>query len=197
MTLTDEQQAVVDGITQQTLDCLALARKQFPLYAIHSPPAIKWDIKAGRMLGQAQYDRTTCESAIRFNTQAALINPEAYKTVVPHEVAHIVAMALGMDKGHGWKWRRVCLELGGDGQRMSKGECYPGLQVHAPRRRMHCWQGPQGFFWFPKRRHEILMKSASRRMSCKVDRYLGSRLVERGQPLPDQLLADVHGMKAA
>lgn len=36
---------------------------------------------------------------------------------VPHELAHIICIANGSDRGHGYFWRKTCIELGGSGER--------------------------------------------------------------------------------
>lgn len=81
----------------------------------------------GRAAGMAS--RTTRPGmgmtyAIRFNRDM-MINDgwqHLFENTVPHELAHIIGFATGKDFGHGPYWKRICKDLGGNGERCHKEE---------------------------------------------------------------------------
>lgn len=117
--MTPQQQ-----VLEKTRQCLALATK---LYGIDtSKVQIRFDLK-GRAAGMA-----SCVKGIyiiRYNFD--MLHREAFDHVlnntVPHEVAHIICFmnpALGSDHNSGWE--RVCIALGGNGNRCHKEEIVYG-----------------------------------------------------------------------
>jgi predicted SprT family Zn-dependent metalloprotease len=77
---------------------------------------IKFDLK-GRSAGQAI--RYGDKYTIRYNKDLihnkSLLN--MINDTVPHELAHIVLMFTKWGKGHDNVWKRVCVKLGGNGER--------------------------------------------------------------------------------
>lgn len=84
--------------------------------------SIKWK-KKGRRVGSAHWttDRNTgqlIKQWIELSEEAVGIDPMLVLTdTIPHEVAHLVCRELNNDKGHGKQWRKVCIALGGSGNR--------------------------------------------------------------------------------
>lgn len=93
------------------------------LYNITLPPiATRFDLR-GRSAGQASYYRG--QYAMRFNTDMMTNDgwDHLFNNTVPHELAHIVCFykpQLGRNHDNGW--RRVCVALGGNGERCHKEE---------------------------------------------------------------------------
>lgn len=83
---------------------------------IPSSLQIRFDLR-GRSAGQAGHQNGNFW--LRFNTDMMKNSgwDHLYNNTTPHEVAHIICMHKGWDRGHGTAWRRVCIQLGGDGQR--------------------------------------------------------------------------------
>lgn len=105
------------AIIEKTNETIALARRLYPTYT-HSAPAIRFDIR-GRSVGGS----ATGHYKLSFNLDWYNANPAEYlKNTVTHEVAHIVASATGLGRGHNAGWVRICLALGGDGQRCNNHE---------------------------------------------------------------------------
>lgn len=77
---------------------------------------IRFDLR-GRAAGMA--GRKGMNYFMRFNRDMMLNAgwDHLIKDTVPHELAHIICFALGTDRGHGFYWRRTCIELGGNGER--------------------------------------------------------------------------------
>jgi predicted SprT family Zn-dependent metalloprotease len=76
----------------------------------------RFDLR-GRTAGQAC--RANGQYWMRFNVD--MMQNESwdhiYHSTIPHELAHIICMHRGWDRGHGAMWRRVCLALGGTAER--------------------------------------------------------------------------------
>jgi predicted SprT family Zn-dependent metalloprotease len=110
------RQAIIDKVNE----VVALARVKFPAY-VHPTPTIHF-YTTGSTAGKAGSYKV-----LKFNlTVFEQDMPRFLSTTVAHEIAHIVCFALGIDRGHGVTWKRVCLALGGNGQR-----CYSsdGLEL--------------------------------------------------------------------
>jgi predicted SprT family Zn-dependent metalloprotease len=112
----------IEQINQKISDLIKLAEKRIgrPL----PPIDVRFDLR-GRSAGQAL--RRGTQYAMRFNID--MVNNNSFdvilKDVVPHELAHIVCMFTGADKGHGRVWRNTCIALGGTGERCHKEEVIP------------------------------------------------------------------------
>lgn len=76
---------------------------------------VRFDLR-GLSAGQAI--RKSGEYSVRFNID--MINGDSFDYIknetVPHEIAHIICLYLGWDKGHGKIWKTVCNQLGGTGK---------------------------------------------------------------------------------
>lgn len=54
---------------------------------------------------------------VQFSMRQVIKNfAQMMKQIVPHEVAHLICFANGWDLGHGDVWRKVCQDLGGNGE---------------------------------------------------------------------------------
>jgi hypothetical protein len=126
MNRLDAQRAILAKVNE----CIALARSLYPNY-IAPAPAVKFALRGRSCGGTALADRE-----LDFNLDWYATDPARFLSiVVPHEVAHIVDEALYpttpravirngrvrrvREVQHGRTWVRICLALGGDGQRTS------------------------------------------------------------------------------
>ena len=77
---------------------------------------IRFDLR-GRSAGQAGH--RGWNYFMRFNKDMMLNQgwDHLINDTVPHELAHIICMANGTDRGHGYTWKRTCQALGGSGER--------------------------------------------------------------------------------
>lgn len=111
---------MLDVRKQQVLNKIAqLTQQARTLYGADAVPAgleTRFDLR-GRTAGQACWRGNN--SWMRFNVDMMANSgwDHLYNNTVPHELAHIICMHKGWDRGHGPAWRRVCIQLGGDGQR--------------------------------------------------------------------------------
>lgn len=88
------------------------ARALFPTY-VKASPVVRFDLKGRTCGGKASGSR----NYIKYNLDWYNANPAKYiAEVIPHEIAHIVADATGLGKGHDRGWRSIDLMLGGNGQ---------------------------------------------------------------------------------
>lgn len=91
---------------------------------------VRFDLR-GKSAGQAikKYNREQGKFnySMRFNVD--MINNKGFDHIinetVPHELAHIICMYMGWDKGHGKYWKSVCRQLGGTGKRCHNEEVTP------------------------------------------------------------------------
>lgn len=105
------------AIIAKTNEVIALARRLYPTYTQRDPD-IRFDIR-GRSCGGMALGYHT----VRYNLDWYAANPAEYlKNTVTHEMAHIVAHATGLGRGHNRGWVRICLALGGDGKRCNTHE---------------------------------------------------------------------------
>lgn len=70
-----------------------------------------------RAFGLCNYTKRTIELS---RVLIPFMSDEAIKDTIIHEIAH----ALTHGDGHGYRWQRKCIELGGDGQRVHGAEKY-------------------------------------------------------------------------
>lgn len=82
---------------------------------------VKYSNRMSRALGRCSYNRITGRYILTFNSK--FIN-EYYnkdnhvKNTVLHEIAHVLA---GPGNHHNYIWKRACLSIGGNGERLHKG----------------------------------------------------------------------------
>jgi predicted SprT family Zn-dependent metalloprotease len=68
--------------------------------------------------GVCKYYRAEDKFKVVFSESLFATLPEMDKTsVVAHELAHVVAFRLGIAKNHDHNWKRLCVAMGGDGER--------------------------------------------------------------------------------
>lgn len=105
----------LETVRREIADCLERAEKH---YGFTESVEVKYDLR-GRNSGQARYDSFTGKLTLRLNSQ--LFTPEysdELKNTIAHEVAHLVCYIYPrLGKNHDAGWRRVCIQLGGDGSR--------------------------------------------------------------------------------
>ena len=95
-------------------------RKAFELFPAfrNAPECRVYFFETGKAAGLAHGDMR-----VGYNLHIFAQDAERFLAdTVPHEVAHIVCFALGLDRGHGAKWKRVCRLLGGNAQRCFSGD---------------------------------------------------------------------------
>jgi predicted SprT family Zn-dependent metalloprotease len=132
MSLTMQQK--LEAVRVKIASCIALANSR---YNITMPTIqIRFDL-TGRAAGMAgcQIDRYTRKAVpgsmyLRFNTSHMQLGGKSWdhliNETVPHEVAHSVCQAFPQfGKNHDNGWKRVCLALGGNGQRCYSEEDAP------------------------------------------------------------------------
>lgn len=74
-----------------------------------------------RCAGICRYWRLKDILRVEFSAPLFASISEMDKTdTVIHELAHAVCMRLGLDKGHGYEFKRVCKAMGGSGERCIK-----------------------------------------------------------------------------
>lgn len=90
---------------------------------------VRFDLR-GRSAGQAKcksFWGKTSDFVVRFNRD--MINGNGFDHIindtVPHELAHIIAYFTGTDFGHGKAWKKLCIALGGSGERCHNEEVTP------------------------------------------------------------------------
>jgi SprT protein len=118
-------QAQIEQIKARVQECIAIAEDK---YSIKLPKVnVRFDLK-GRAAGQAgmQYGRFF----LRFNRNHIQLGGQTFdhllNDTVPHEVAHFVCFAFPqLGRNHDAGWKRVCIALGGNGQRCYSEEDAP------------------------------------------------------------------------
>lgn len=108
--LQERKQMVLDKVAQLIVQANTKYRIVLPKIDV------RFDLR-GRCAGWA--GRRHGQWFMRFNTD--MMQNEGwdhlYNDTVPHELAHVVCMYEGTDRGHGRAWRNTCRELGGSGNR--------------------------------------------------------------------------------
>jgi len=93
--------------------------------------SLSWELK-GYSAGQAIKKKSfgVIQLEVRLNPEGLKIDFDAMKTVVLHELAHIIAFIdPRYGKGHDKQWKRTCLAIGGDGQRCHDIDLKPARKV--------------------------------------------------------------------
>lgn len=124
MRYTANEQKIFDKCDE----IVAIAEEKFNVDL--SDVKITLDVR-GRNAGIAQWRRTFGETSYKVRFNNAMINGDAFDDMindtVPHELAHIVCyMRPELGKNHDAGWKRVCIALGGSGER-----CHSNKTVHA------------------------------------------------------------------
>lgn len=107
---------------QATLDVLAIAREKYPALKDQIDATKVTFKQRGRIAAKAHVQHYPkegrFETEVKINVEAYALRPdEMLHDTIPHEVAHLVCLVLGLDRGHGYEWERCCIALGGDGER--------------------------------------------------------------------------------
>ena len=125
--MTDKVQSVYEAFYA----CLDKAEKLYKIDLFDVE--LDLTLKGKSCLGQAIKHGDTL--IVKLNEQAVehytdhLIND-----TIPHEVAHIVQFALGRKGGHGTDWKLFCGDLGGDPERVAKGDFSKLQPARKPRK---------------------------------------------------------------
>ena len=122
------EDAAQDAILAALNTCLDEAACKYPQLG-RLNPAARFDMR-GRALGMAVAKRNkdgTHDYAVRFNLRTYGDRLDyLLQSTVPHEVAHLVAHALGFGFHHNAQWREICVALGGNGHRLA---CLTGTRA--------------------------------------------------------------------
>lgn len=109
-------QAIIE-ISERIIDRVAQSRAlALQLFGIDLQ---EWSVSCD-LRGMAAGQVLVHTRLIRFNPQIAAAQPEAFlQTTIAHEIAHVVCHLLhGREaRPHGPEWRRICIALGGSGER--------------------------------------------------------------------------------
>jgi predicted SprT family Zn-dependent metalloprotease len=107
-----------DAMRNKCAELLALGEK---LYGVKINPTIRFDLR-GRVAGRAGCKLCMGQKSYSLRFNCELIQGDHYEDMLQnttaHEIAHLICFSrpeLG-GKGHNYVWRRICLELGGDGK---------------------------------------------------------------------------------
>jgi predicted SprT family Zn-dependent metalloprotease len=109
-------------------------------------------IRGSRISGYAALSGAG-SSRMDFNRQNLMYQwDDILGDTLPHEIAHIVCFRKGWDKGHGARWKEVCIELGGSGE-----QCvHPDLH-YIGREGSWKYQGTTGHvYWVNRRTHTFI-----------------------------------------
>lgn len=113
--MTDIRQAIIN----KNYEVITLARSLFPKFADAPMPSIGF-FTNGKNAGTAQ----NMPFRVEYNLTVFGSDLERFlNDTVPHEIAHLVCFYMGLDKGHGKNWKRVCAMLGGNSKR-----CYQAVE---------------------------------------------------------------------
>lgn len=125
-------QAKIEQVKQKVAQCIAAAEAKFNI----TMPAIqiRFDL-TGRAAGMAGGQRSFLAAGatnlyVRFNTDHMRLGGQSWEHLlndtVPHEIAHSVCQAFPQHgRNHDTGWKRVCVALGGNGNRCYKQEDAP------------------------------------------------------------------------
>ena len=118
-------QAKIQAVKDKVASCIALAEQKFNI----KMPAvqIRFDL-TGRAAGMA--GRKGFAYYLRFNVSHMSLGGQSWEHIlndtVPHELAHTVCQSNPQfGRNHDAGWKRVCLALGGNGNRCYKQEDAP------------------------------------------------------------------------
>lgn len=108
---------LIEKLEDAVNKCLENAFKIFNIRV--SYPTINVTLKSIRMAGRAIIIRNedTIKNTLRFNYKLYAAAPDLFiNEVVPHEVAHIINYNMyERTIAHDFKWKYICLKLGGSG----------------------------------------------------------------------------------
>lgn len=88
------------------------------MFNLNMRVTVKVDIRGNRIAGQVRRDFLG-NLILRLNPKfCAEYEEETLNDTIPHEVAHLVCYALGLNKeGHGKRWQAISIKLGCNGKR--------------------------------------------------------------------------------
>lgn len=133
----------------------ALARKRYGEHCVPQNLQTRFDLR-GRNAGQACH--ANGQYWMRFNTD--MMQNEGWdhliRNTVPHELAHIICMNLQWDRGHGKRWRNICLALGGTAER-----CHTETVKYAKGRTYHYTTSTGQTIALSQIRHRKIQQGAS------------------------------------
>lgn len=154
--------AAKQAIRNEVRRILDIARDRFPSYTAPDP-SVLFDIR-----GRTRGGTATGSHTLQFNLDWYAASPEYYMShIVPHEVAHIVASATRMGRGHDSGWRYICLALGGSGDRLNTCPIINTEVRKARRVRQYLYKAERGEVWVGPRHHSRLQREAGVRLRSK------------------------------
>ena len=146
----NKPEVVTDGLSA---DQAAYVRNR-----LYLPIELRWNRRFTRLLGRYQSRLSLIELSTNYDWRAM---PGAFVNTVLHEYAHHLEGTLEGRKHHGPIWKRIFLNMGGTGERCSRGAILnPGVKrTRQSRVWVRCenwcrsWRRPKGTATRWKRRH--------------------------------------------
>ncbi len=112
-------------ILEETRAVLKVAEEMYDL-DLTDGITVLFDLR-GRATGQCVSERRAvgkrkvADVTLRFNLAGAKADPDTMlDNTVPHEIAHAICWLQGRPNGHTRAWQRICIALGGTGDRCHK-----------------------------------------------------------------------------
>lgn len=135
-----EKKELIEKLEDAVNKCLENAFKIFNIRFGY--PIIDTTLKSTRIAGRAIMERSgnIIKNTLRFNYKLYAAAPDLFiKEVVPHEVAHIVNYNMHERViAHDFKWKYICLRLGGSGSTHLIKELYEILVSISPGYKYKC-----------------------------------------------------------
>lgn len=121
-------------------NCLSKAAELYNMPALENTE-IRFDMKGQSAIASAS--RRNGKLILRFNADAIGLDPaHVINNTIPHEVAHLVNyLDNSTGKNHDAGWKRVCIKLGGTGERVCGSRRLDALKP-ARRTRKHEYRRP-------------------------------------------------------
>jgi predicted SprT family Zn-dependent metalloprotease len=98
---------------------LAIKEKRPEWFPVIQETTWEMNTRVRRVLGRAFLFRNKIELGYHYAMNA---NEESVYNTIIHELAHLIAFKVYMDKGHGYMWKMVHSALGGNAQRTADSE---------------------------------------------------------------------------
>ena len=135
-----EKRELIKKLKDAVNNCLENAFKIFNIKFAY--PIIDITLKSIRTAGRAIMERNgdTIKNTLRFNYKLYAAAPDLFiNEVIPHEIAHIVNYNIcKRSVAHDFRWKYICLKLGGSGKTYLIRELHEILASISPGRKYKC-----------------------------------------------------------